>query len=115
MSVCGQDEIELSRDGSHYSLSTGILPSLGAKSNRRLKLKPFIISPYDRRYRFLTFFSVVELVANMSIFLIFLVLFAAIALILTDTYLLLFLCFSRKEPCFCCCCCWLLCYTFFFH
>ncbi|XP_027916529.1 potassium channel AKT1-like [Vigna unguiculata] len=48
---CGQEEIELSRDGSHYSLSTGILPSLGAKSNRRIKLRRFILSPYDRRYR----------------------------------------------------------------
>ncbi|XP_034698942.1 potassium channel AKT1 [Vitis riparia] len=52
VSVCGQPEIEqLSRDGSHYSLSTGILPSLGARSNRRVKLRSFILSPYDRRYR----------------------------------------------------------------
>ncbi|GKV06443.1 hypothetical protein SLEP1_g18341 [Rubroshorea leprosula] len=52
LSVCGQDEIEhLSRESSHYSLSTGILPSLGARSNRRVKLRRFIISPYDRRYR----------------------------------------------------------------
>ncbi|GLT26115.1 hypothetical protein SLA2020_012020 [Shorea laevis] len=52
VSVCGQDEIEhLSRESSHYSLSTGILPSLGARSNRRVKLRRFIISPYDRRYR----------------------------------------------------------------
>ncbi|GKV00749.1 hypothetical protein SLEP1_g13387 [Rubroshorea leprosula] len=52
VSVCGQEELEhLSRDSSHYSLSTGILPSLGARSNRRVKLRRFIISPYDRRYR----------------------------------------------------------------
>ncbi|GFS37452.1 K+ transporter 1 [Actinidia rufa] len=54
VSMCGasQQEIEqLSREGSHYSLSTGILPSLGARSNRRVKLSRFIISPYDRRYR----------------------------------------------------------------
>ncbi|KAL0426903.1 UNVERIFIED_CONTAM: Potassium channel AKT1 [Sesamum latifolium] len=45
-------EIEqLSREGSHYSLSTGILPSLGARSNLRVKLRSFIVSPYDRRYR----------------------------------------------------------------
>lgn len=51
-SVCGEEEIEqLSRDGSHYSLSTGILPSLGARSSRRIKLRRFILSPYDRRYR----------------------------------------------------------------
>ncbi|KAL5768942.1 hypothetical protein ACOSP7_015491 [Xanthoceras sorbifolium] len=52
VSVCGQEELEqLSRDGSHYSLSTGVLPSLGARSNRRFKLRTFILSPYDRRYR----------------------------------------------------------------
>uniref|UniRef100_A0A6N2ML93 Potassium channel n=1 Tax=Salix viminalis TaxID=40686 RepID=A0A6N2ML93_SALVM len=46
------EELEqLSRDGSHYSLSTGILPSLGARSNPRVQLSRFIISPYDRRYR----------------------------------------------------------------
>lgn len=55
--MCGQEQIEqLSRDGSHYSLSTGILPSLGARSsNRRVKLRRFIISPYDKRYRFFIF------------------------------------------------------------
>ncbi|GJT62104.1 potassium channel AKT1-like protein [Tanacetum coccineum] len=41
----------MSRDGSQYSLTTAILPSLGARSNRRVKLREFIISPYDRRYR----------------------------------------------------------------
>ncbi|KAK4391790.1 Potassium channel AKT1 [Sesamum angolense] len=56
VSMCGGGaearEIEqLSREGSHYSLSTGILPSLGARSNRRVKLRSFIVSPYDRRYR----------------------------------------------------------------
>ncbi|KAL5572756.1 hypothetical protein UlMin_022353 [Ulmus minor] len=51
--MCGQEELEgLSRDGRHYRLSTGILPSLGARtSNRRVKLRRFIVSPYDRRYR----------------------------------------------------------------
>ncbi|XP_028800083.1 potassium channel AKT1 [Neltuma alba] len=57
--VCGQEELELSRDGSHYSLSTGILPSLGARSNRRNILRPFIISPYDRRYRIWQTFLVI--------------------------------------------------------
>ncbi|KAH7848608.1 hypothetical protein Vadar_005096 [Vaccinium darrowii] len=54
VSMCGVSEKEIeqiSRDGSHYSLSTGILPSLGARSNRRVKLSRFTISPYDRRYR----------------------------------------------------------------
>ncbi|KAM0934958.1 putative cyclic nucleotide-binding domain, potassium channel, voltage-dependent, EAG/ELK/ERG [Dioscorea sansibarensis] len=50
--MCGREmETELSRDGSHYSLSSGILPSLGARSNRRVKLRKFIVSPYDHRYR----------------------------------------------------------------
>ncbi|XP_052200350.1 potassium channel AKT1-like [Diospyros lotus] len=52
--LCGAVEQEIeqfSRDGSHYSLSTGILPSLGARSSRSIKLHPFIVSPYDRRYR----------------------------------------------------------------
>ena len=55
--MCG-DEVEreieqqISRDGSHYSLTTTILPSLGARSNRRVHLRHFIISPYDRRYRY---------------------------------------------------------------
>ncbi|GAV91111.1 cNMP_binding domain-containing protein/Ion_trans domain-containing protein/DUF3354 domain-containing protein/Ank_2 domain-containing protein [Cephalotus follicularis] len=53
VSVCGQAEIaeQLSREGSQYSLTTGILPSLGARSNRRVKLRRFIVSPNDRRYR----------------------------------------------------------------
>ena len=49
--VGGALEREMSRDGSQYSLSSGILPSLGARSNRRAKLRRFIISPYDRKYR----------------------------------------------------------------
>ncbi|KAL0333783.1 UNVERIFIED_CONTAM: Potassium channel AKT1 [Sesamum angustifolium] len=65
-SMCGGGaearEIEqLSREGSHYSLSTGILPSLGARSNRRVKLRSFIVSPYDRRYRLVSFSPQVEL------------------------------------------------------
>lgn len=54
VSLCGgaQELEQMSRDGSQYSLTTAILPSLGARSNRRVKLRNFIISPYDRRYRF---------------------------------------------------------------
>ncbi|KAG6537364.1 hypothetical protein ZIOFF_002453 [Zingiber officinale] len=38
--MCGiKAEKEILRDGSYYSLSTGILPSLGARSNRRVKLR----------------------------------------------------------------------------
>ncbi|CAL0307138.1 unnamed protein product [Lupinus luteus] len=38
-------------DGSQYSLAVEMLPSLGARSNPRLHLRRFIISPHDRRYR----------------------------------------------------------------
>ncbi|EOY30954.1 K+ transporter 1 [Theobroma cacao] len=63
VSVCGEEEIEhLSRESSHYSLSTGILPSLGARSNRRVKLRRFIVSPYDRRYRVWETFLVILVV-----------------------------------------------------
>uniref|UniRef100_A0ACD5VJM7 Uncharacterized protein n=3 Tax=Avena sativa TaxID=4498 RepID=A0ACD5VJM7_AVESA len=58
----GALEREMSRDGSHYSLSSGILPSLGARSNRRVKLRRFIISPYDRRYRLWETFLIVLVV-----------------------------------------------------
>ncbi|KAJ0260291.1 Ankyrin repeat-containing domain-containing protein [Hirschfeldia incana] len=57
------DEIEqLSRESSHFSLSTGILPSLGARSNRRIKLKRFVVSPYDHNYRIWEAFLVVLVV-----------------------------------------------------
>ncbi|KAM7493195.1 hypothetical protein LguiB_027804 [Lonicera macranthoides] len=36
---------------SYYSLSSGILPALGAHSNRKIKLRSHIISPFDPRYR----------------------------------------------------------------
>ncbi|KAG6536954.1 hypothetical protein ZIOFF_002032 [Zingiber officinale] len=50
--MCGlETEKEISRDGSHYSIFSGILPSLGARSTRRVMLRWFIVSPYDRRYR----------------------------------------------------------------
>ncbi|KAL3747596.1 hypothetical protein ACJRO7_016401 [Eucalyptus globulus] len=53
LSVCGQEETQaFSRDGSsQYSLATGILPSLGARSNRAVQLRSFIVSSLDRRYR----------------------------------------------------------------
>ncbi|CDP04802.1 unnamed protein product [Coffea canephora] len=49
-----ENEIErISRDdrSSHHSISSGILPSLGAHSNKRPKLRRCIISPFDPRYR----------------------------------------------------------------
>ncbi|XP_078153292.1 potassium channel AKT1-like [Carex rostrata] len=49
----------ISREGSHYSLASGMLPSLGAKSTRTVKLGPLIISPYDRRYRVWKVFLIV--------------------------------------------------------
>lgn len=43
----------ISRDerSSYGSLSAGILPSLGAHTNRNTKVRRFIISPFDSRYR----------------------------------------------------------------
>ena len=42
-------------DISHYSLTAGILPPLGniARTTRRVKLRRFIISPFDPHYRFI--------------------------------------------------------------
>lgn len=34
-----------------YSLNNGVLPSLGARSNRVITLSRFIISPFDYRYK----------------------------------------------------------------
>lgn len=50
--MCGRHADVLSRDGSHYSMTSSILPALGSRGNRRVKLRPFILSPYDKRYRF---------------------------------------------------------------
>ncbi|CAK9176309.1 unnamed protein product [Ilex paraguariensis] len=55
--VCGgnelREEIETTSrdDRSSHSLSSGILPALGAHSNRKVKFRRFIISPFDARYR----------------------------------------------------------------
>jgi len=48
----------ISREGtmSHYSFSKGLLPPLGvgatARSSRHIKLRCFIVSPFDPRYRY---------------------------------------------------------------
>ncbi|XP_042489812.1 potassium channel AKT1-like [Macadamia integrifolia] len=60
--VCGQEMEQMSREGSQYSLNNALLPSLGARSSRRIKLRRFIISPYDRRYRIWESFLVVLVV-----------------------------------------------------
>ncbi|CAM8961567.1 unnamed protein product [Rhodiola kirilowii] len=55
--MCGggggaEDMRQISReDSSMLSFSTGILPSLGARSHRRVKLRRSIISPFDHHYR----------------------------------------------------------------
>ncbi|XVF34405.1 hypothetical protein REPUB_Repub18cG0056200 [Reevesia pubescens] len=42
----------LSKEGSQYSFSVSVLPSLGpSRSNRKVKLRRFILSPFDHRYR----------------------------------------------------------------
>ncbi|KAK3033875.1 hypothetical protein RJ639_032780, partial [Escallonia herrerae] len=59
ITMCGDGEKELQNemeklsrdDRSSYGISSGILPSLGAHTNRRNKLHCFIISPFDPRYR----------------------------------------------------------------
>lgn len=67
MRAPSQEEIEmLSREGSQFSLTTGILPPLGARSTRRVKLRHFIVSPHDRRYRSLPAKS--SLLKKVSIF-----------------------------------------------
>ncbi|XP_020587257.1 potassium channel AKT1-like [Phalaenopsis equestris] len=48
--MCGRQANVISMDGSHYSIN-GVLPALGSRGNRRVKLRRFIISPYDKRYR----------------------------------------------------------------
>ncbi|KAK6927489.1 Cyclic nucleotide-binding domain [Dillenia turbinata] len=47
------ERLSIGEDGSQLdvSISRGVLPSLGARSTRRFKLRPFIISPFDPRYR----------------------------------------------------------------
>ncbi|XP_043690365.1 potassium channel AKT1-like isoform X2 [Telopea speciosissima] len=62
ISTCNQEIEQLSRESSRYSLSNGLLPSLGAKNSRSVKLRRFIISPYDHRYRAWETFLVVLVV-----------------------------------------------------
>ncbi|KAI4379900.1 hypothetical protein MLD38_006139 [Melastoma candidum] len=38
-------------DTSRYSLSRDVLPALGGRSDRRVKLRRFVVSPFDHRYR----------------------------------------------------------------
>jgi ankyrin repeat protein len=47
----GAGDEQMSAKESYFTTSSGMLPSLGARSNRRVKLQRFIISPYDPRYR----------------------------------------------------------------
>lgn len=58
MAMCGQELEQMSSvdQGSQYSLSDGILPSLGAASrnHRKPKLRRFIISPFDPHYKSLS-------------------------------------------------------------
>lgn len=53
--ICGESvsvgDEQMSAQDSHYTYASGMLPSLGARSNRRVKLGRFLISPYDPRYR----------------------------------------------------------------
>ncbi|RWR72382.1 k transporter family protein [Cinnamomum micranthum f. kanehirae] len=49
--IGGSEKEHLYKEGSHFSISSGVLPPLGARSHGTIKLPRFIISPYDRRYR----------------------------------------------------------------
>ncbi|XP_048490991.1 potassium channel AKT1 isoform X2 [Beta vulgaris subsp. vulgaris] len=60
---CGINEVERETEheaSSHagYDLTTEILPSLGARSHAQVKIRRFIISPFDRRYRIWEIFLV---------------------------------------------------------
>lgn len=46
-------------DASLHSFSSGLLPSLGARSNSYLRLPKYVISPYDPRYRWWQNFLIV--------------------------------------------------------
>ncbi|KAL2897808.1 Potassium channel AKT1 [Bienertia sinuspersici] len=55
-----KDAEPTSVDGSsHYSVSNGVLPSLGARSSRGITLHRFTVSPFDYRYRSWEMFLVV--------------------------------------------------------
>ncbi|RRT82317.1 hypothetical protein GW17_00049964 [Ensete ventricosum] len=45
------DGFQESSSSSSYSFSSDLLPSLGANINQSVKLRKFIVSPYDPRYR----------------------------------------------------------------
>ncbi|XP_020259216.1 potassium channel AKT1-like [Asparagus officinalis] len=49
-------------EGSQYSISSAMLPSLGGRSQRRIKLRRLIVSPYDKRYRVWQTFLIVLVV-----------------------------------------------------
>ncbi|KAK4388929.1 Potassium channel AKT1 [Sesamum angolense] len=46
-----EGDLERLSSKSSHIFSTSILPPLGAPSNRKLKLRPFTVSPFDSRYR----------------------------------------------------------------
>ncbi|CAO2820711.1 unnamed protein product [Amaranthus hypochondriacus] len=58
-----KDEIS-SIDESTYSFTRGLLPSLGARSNRRMVTRPYIISPLSSRYRTWEGFLIILVVYN---------------------------------------------------
>lgn len=47
-------------DGSQFSLTGGILPPLGGKVSRKVKLQRLVISPFDYRYRSPPFLLVIS-------------------------------------------------------
>ncbi|KAG0464103.1 hypothetical protein HPP92_020172 [Vanilla planifolia] len=51
MTCWRKGEMDIGRDASHCSITSGVLPALGERTTRKVKLRPFIISPRDKRYR----------------------------------------------------------------
>eukprot|EP01018_Ginkgo_biloba_P000293 Gb_06792 [translate_table: standard] len=52
------DEHDVSNDASFHSFASGFLPSLGARSVNRMKLRKHIISPYEPWYRWWSLFLI---------------------------------------------------------
>ncbi|KAL0330250.1 UNVERIFIED_CONTAM: Potassium channel AKT1 [Sesamum radiatum] len=55
-----EGDLERLSSKSSHIFSTSILPPLGAASNRKLKLRPFTVSPFDSRYRIIKYLAALQ-------------------------------------------------------
>ncbi|KAL0323912.1 UNVERIFIED_CONTAM: Potassium channel AKT1 [Sesamum calycinum] len=55
-----EGDLERLSSKSSHIFSTSILPPLGAPSNRKLKLRPFTVSPFDSRYRIIKYLAALQ-------------------------------------------------------